>query len=64
MLRGITFKHCGDFYTRNEKNYYICKENFGNKYVKDKKCYKVRNKFHYPVEKRSAAHSICDLKYS
>ena len=64
MLRGATFKHYSDFYKKNEKHCDICKEKFENKYVKDKKCCKLRNKFHYPMEKRGAAHSISNLKYS
>ena len=47
----------------NVKICYICKENFENKYVKDKK-YRVWDHCHYAGEHRSAAHSICNLKYS
>ena len=35
----------------------ICKENFENKYVKEK-----RDECHYTGEYESAAHSICNLK--
>ena len=48
----------------NAKTCYICKENFENKYVKDKKCCKLRNHCLYAGEYRGAAHSICNLKYS
>ena len=47
----------------NTKICYICKENFENKYVKDKKCRKVRDHCYYKGEYRGAAHSICNLKY-
>ena len=47
----------------NAKICYICKEKFENKYLKDKKCRKVRDHCHYTSEYRGAAHSICDLKY-
>ena len=35
-----------------------------NKYVKDKKYWKVRDHCHYVEEYRGVAHSICNLKYS
>ena len=37
---------------------YICKENFADKYVKDKKYRKVRNYCPYRSEYRGTAHSI------
>ena len=43
---------------------YICKEKFENKYVKDKKCHKVRDHCHYTREYGGAAHSICNLNFS
>ena len=43
---------------------YICKENFENKYLKDKKYRKVYDHCHYTREQRDAAHSICNSKYS
>ena len=46
----------------NAKICYICKENFENKYLKDKKYRKVRDHSHYTGEYRGAAHSICNLK--
>ena len=48
----------------NAKICYICKEKFGNEYLKDKKYRKVRDHCHYTGEYRGAAHSICNLKYS
>ena len=49
---------------KNAKVYYICKEKFENKYLKDKKHHKVRDHCHYTEEYRGAAHSIYNLKYS
>ena len=48
----------------NVKICYICKEKLKNKYVKDKKYCKFRNRCHYTAEYRGAAYSICNLKYS
>ena len=45
----------------NAKMCYICKENFENKYLKDKKYCKVRDHCHYTGEYRGAAHSICNM---
>ena len=44
--------------------YYICKEKFADKYVKDKKYRKVRDYCPYRSEYRGTAHSIYNLKYS
>ena len=48
----------------NAETCYICKEKFENKYLKDKKCCKGRDHFHYTRGYRGAAYSICNLKYS
>ena len=48
----------------NVKVYYICKEKFENKYVKDKKYHKVRDHCHHTGNCGGATHSICNLKYS
>ena len=48
----------------NENICYISKEEFENKYVKDKKYFKVRDHCHYAGEYKGAAHGICNLKYS
>ena len=48
----------------NAKICYICKRKFGNKSVKNKKYFKVRDPCHYTVGCRGAVHSICNLKYS
>ena len=48
----------------NAKICYTCKEKFENKYLKDKKYRKVRGHSYYTGEYRSAAHSICKLKYT
>ena len=44
--------------------YYICKEKFENKYLKDKKYYKVRDACDYTGEYRGAAYILCNLKCS
>ena len=43
---------------------YICKENFENKNLEDKKYRQVRDYCHYTGEYRGAACSIYNLKYS
>ena len=48
----------------NSKIFYFCKEKFENKYLKHKKCHKVRDRCHYTGKYRGDAHSICNLKYS
>ena len=48
----------------NAKIYYIYREKFANKYLKNKKYGKVRNQCYYTGEYRGASHSICNLKYS
>ena len=40
------------------------KNGFENKYLKDKKYYKVRNHCHYTGAYKGAVHSVCNLKYS
>ena len=47
----------------NVKICYICKEKFEIKYLEDKNYRKVRDHCHYTGGHRSAAHSICNLKY-
>ena len=46
-----------------QKIWYISKEKFEDKYFKDEKYCKVRDRCHYTRECRGAAHSICNLKY-
>ena len=48
----------------NAKICYICRGKFKNKYLKDKKYYKIRDHCHYAGEYKGAAHSICNLKFS
>ena len=48
----------------NANIYYICKEKFENKYLKNKEYGKVRYHCDYTGEYRDAAHRICNLKYS
>ena len=43
---------------------FICKEQFEDKYAKDRKYCRVRHHCYYTGEYRGAAHSICYLKYS
>ena len=45
----------------NVQIFYICKETFENKYLKDGK---VRDHCHYTGEYRGVGHSICNLKHS
>ena len=35
-----------------------------NKYLKDKKCHKVRDHCHYTGKYRGAVHSVCNVKYN
>ena len=49
---------------KNARICYIYKEQFENKYVKDKKYSKVRDNCYYTGEYRGAAHDICSLKHS
>ena len=46
----------------NTKICYVCKEKFENKYVKGKKCCKVRDPYHYTGKYSGAVHSTCKLK--
>ena len=43
---------------------YICKKEFENKYLKDKKNCIVKNHCHYTGEYGNVAHSTYNLKYS
>ena len=43
---------------------YICKEQFENKYMKDKKCCKVSDHCHYTGKYSGAMRSIYNLKCS
>ena len=47
----------------NAKICYICKENFENESLKDKKYRKVSDHCHYTEEYRGAGCSIGNLKY-
>ena len=49
---------------KNAKIFYICKEKFENKYLKDKNYCKVRDYCRFTGEYRRAVHSICNLKHS
>ena len=48
----------------NVKICYICKRNFEDKYLNNKKYREFRNRCYYTGEYRGAAHSVCNLKYS
>ena len=56
-MKLLTKEHHESY--ENAKICYTCKEKFENKYLKDKKYRKVRDK-----EYRGAACSICNFKYS
>ena len=43
---------------QNSKICYICKEQFKNKFVKNKNCCKVRDHSHYAGKYRGTVHSI------
>ena len=43
---------------------YICKEKLEDKYIQDKKYYKVRDNCHCTGEYIDSAHSICNSKNS
>ena len=43
---------------------YIFEENVKDKYAKDKKRRKVRDRYYYTGKYRGAAHSICNSKFS
>ena len=49
---------------KNAKICYICKEQFRNKYVKDKKYPQVRDHCHYTGDYRGVVYSICDSEHS
>ena len=49
---------------KSYKNANICYIYKENRYLKDEKYCKVRDHCHYTAEYRSAAHSICNFKYS
>ena len=46
------------------KEYYICGKGILEKFAKDKNDWKVGGHFHYTSKCRSAAHSICNLKFN
>ena len=48
----------------NAQIFYISKDKFENKNVKEKKYRKNRDHCHYTGEHRGSTHSICNLKYS
>ena len=48
----------------NAKICYICKENFADKYMKDKEYRKIRGHCHCTGGYIGAAHIICNSKYS
>ena len=52
-MKLLTKEQQGSY--EHSKICYICKENFENKYLKDKKYCKVRDQCHYTGEYRGAA---------
>ena len=48
---------------RDEKVCYICGKRFLKTFAKDKNYQKVRDHCHFTGKYRSAAHSICNLKF-
>ena len=48
----------------NAKSFYVCKDEFEDKYAKDKKCCKVKDRSDYTGEYRDGPHSKYSLKYS
>ena len=61
-MKLLTKEHQKSY--ENAKICHICKEKFENKYLKDKKYYKVRDHYHYTRKYRAAAQSMYNLKYS
>ena len=47
-----------------QKHLLYLQKKIQNKYLRDKKCRKVRGNCHYTGEYKGAADSICYLKYS
>ena len=62
-MKLLTKEHQKSY--ENAKICCLYKAKFENKYLRDKKCCKVRDHCHYWSEEyRGFAHSICKLKYS
>ena len=61
-MKLLTKEHDESY--ENAKICYICKDEFENKYLKDKKYRIVRDHCHYTGEHRGAVLSIYNLKYN
>ena len=61
-MKLLTKEQQGSY--ENAKICYICKENFENKYLKDRKYRKVGHHCQYTRKYRETAHTICNSKYS
>ena len=60
---GVINERAAGIYEKYKNLLYLLKK-IENKYLKDRKYYKVRDHCHYTRNYRGAVHSICNLNYS